>query len=210
MMNISNRLKTIADFVHPNASLFDVGADHGLLDIYLLLNHRVKSVIAVENKTNPYNSLKDALKNYPDAKALYSDGLDDLPNDITTIVLAGLGGHTIVDILKKNAHKLDNVEQIVVDAHRDLMLVREEIIKLGYLIEKEKIVYENKIYYFVISFIKGHQEYDDNVLEFGLNVKEDELFEQFRKERLERLYSICGKVKNDKKILDKIRRLENL
>ncbi len=209
-MNISNRLKTIASFINRNSSVFDVGADHGLLDAYLLNNNLVEKVVAVENKQGPYSSIKKVLSNYPNATALYSDGLNDLNSDSSCLILAGLGGHTIVDILYKNVDKLQNIEQIVVDAHRDTSLVRKEIIKLGYHIEKEKIVYENHIYYFVISFLKGIKEYNDDEIEFGYRIKEDKLFEQYKNQTLEKLYIVKQKTNDNAEVLNKIRRLENL
>ena len=59
--------------------------------------------------------------------------------------------------------------------------------KCGYHIEKEKIVYENGTYYFVMSFLKGQQSYSLSEYEWGYKIKEDPLFEQFRKDELETL-----------------------
>ena len=42
-MNISNRLKTIADMIDSNYHVIDVGCDHALLDIYLTLNKKISS-----------------------------------------------------------------------------------------------------------------------------------------------------------------------
>ena len=49
-MAISTRLKTIADFIEQNSIVFDVGADHGILENYLLDNNRIKKIYAIENK----------------------------------------------------------------------------------------------------------------------------------------------------------------
>ena len=48
-MNISNRLKTIADMIDGNYHVIDVGCDHALLDIYLTLNKKIKCT-AIDNK----------------------------------------------------------------------------------------------------------------------------------------------------------------
>lgn len=185
-MNISDRLLAIANMIHPNANVIDVGADHGYLEKYLLESGKVQSIFAVENKKGPFKTLKDNLKGY-DVQLSLSDGLDEMPSYVDTIVLAGMGGNLIVDILSKDPNKLTNIKQIVVDAHRDAELVRRKITALGYRIEKEKIVYENKIYYFIISFVKGMSAYKDIELEWGYNVNNDPLFSEFKAKELQRL-----------------------
>lgn len=216
-MVLSKRLKTVAELIHPGSSVFDVGADHGQLEKYLLDNKLVKKIIAVENKKGPYLQLKSNLKGYPQVDILLSDGITDLPKETNVIVLAGLGGLKIVDILVSNKEKLSSVEQIVVDAHRDITHVRKEITKLGFKIEKEAIVFEKDIYYFVISFLKGEAKYDEDVLEFGYQIKNDKLFpyykENFIKENELILSKLASSNKNEakiKEIEEKIRRIENL
>ena len=216
-MKISDRLFAVASFVKENANVADVGADHGLLEIHLISNKLVKSVFAIENKNGPFETLKNNLKDY-DVTLSLSDGISEIPDYIDTVVIAGMGGILISNILKAHKEKLNDVNQIVIDAHRDVELVRREVTKLGYYIEKEKIVYENGIYYFVISFLKGHKDYDESVYEWGYKIKDDPLFEQFRKEELiilsSNLINSRSSKRADSKSIEekeaKIRRLMNL
>lgn len=216
-MKISDRLFTVASFIKENANVADVGADHGLLEIHLISNKVVKSVFAIENKNGPFEILKNNLKDY-DVTLSLSDGISEIPDYIDTVVIAGMGGILISNILKAHKEKLNEVNQIVIDAHRDVELARREATKLGYYIEKEKIVYENGIYYFVISFLKGHKDYDESVYEWGYKIKDDPLFEQFRKEELtilsSNLINYRSSKRADSKSIEekeaKIRRLMNL
>lgn len=185
-MKISDRLVKIASSIRKDAKVADVGADHGLLEKYLIDNGVTNSIFAIENKRGPYEILKNNLKDY-DVTLSLSDGLEMLPDSCDTVVIAGMGGNLIIDILKKDVSKLENVNQIIVDAHKDIELVRREITKLGYKIDKENIVIENSIYYFVISFIKGLGVYDESVYEWGYQITKDPLFEQFRNKEIERL-----------------------
>ena len=216
-MILSKRLQTVADVIHKQFYVFDVGADHGLLEKYLLDNNLAEHVIAVENKIGPYKQLENNLKGYKNVTLLLSDGIKDLPIEVNVVVLAGLGGLKIVDILSTNKDNLKNVEQIVVDAHRDIPCVRKEIIKLGYKIEKEKIVYETNIFYFVISFIKGRAKYSDDEIEFGYEINKDLLFTSYKENYISENSEILNKIKISKKktvklneIEDKIRRIKNL
>lgn len=216
-MKISDRLKTIASFIKDGANVADVGADHGLLEIYLLEHKNVNSILAIENKSGPFNILKNNLLDY-DVKLSLSDGIEDIDDNVDTIVIAGMGGILITNILNSHKEKLINIKQIVVDAHRDNELVRREITNLGFYIEKEKIIYENGTYYFVISFLKGHKDYSDTEYEWGYNINKDPLFKQFKEEEIKTLslnlirYQRSEKATSEgiKSKEEKIRRLENL
>lgn len=216
-MKISDRLKAVASFIKENANVADVGADHGLLEIYLINEGRINSILAIENKSGPFSILKNNLKDY-DVKLSLSDGISNIDEAIDTIVLAGMGGILISSILNSHREKLTSIKQIVVDAHRDIKLVRENICKLGFYIEKEKIVYEKGTYYFVISFLKGHQNYSLSEYEWGYKIKEDPLFEKYRKEELDKLTKNLIKYRSSSKSTpigvkqkeEQIRRLEDL
>lgn len=217
-MKISNRLKTIGDFVPDNASIIDVGADHGLLEKYLLETKNIKNILAIENKIGPFNTLKSNVETLPHVKCLLSDGIEDITEDIDTIVIAGMGGNLILDILSKHPSKLKNVQHIIVDAHKDIELVRRGISNLGFTIAEEKITYENNIYYFIIHFVKGTKTLADIEYEFGYNIKSDPMFEKYQNEELKRLLFVLIKQKNAhridnesvKKLQDKIERLEQI
>lgn len=216
-MKISNRLKVIASFIEDNSNVIDVGADHGLLEIYLLEQNKVNSLFAVENKVGPYSILKNNLKDYNVTLSL-SDGISEMPEYVDTVVIAGMGGILISDILKAHKEKLTNVKQIVVDAHRDNRLVRETITNLGYYIEKEQIVFENNKYYFVISFLKGHKDYSEDELEWGYQTNKDPLFKDYKEHELNTLSINLVKYRSSEKATKvgietkerKIRRLTNL
>ena len=216
-MKISNRLKVIASFIKDNSNVIDVGADHGLLEIYLIEQKKVNSLFAVENKVGPYSILKNNLKDYNVTLSL-SDGISEMPEYVDTVVIAGMGGILISDILKAHKEKLTNVKQIVVDAHRDNRLVRETITNLGYYIEKEQIVFENNKYYFVISFLKGHKDYSEDELEWGYKTNKDPLFKDYKEHELNTLSINLVKYRSSEKATKvcietkeaKIRRLTNL
>lgn len=208
-MKISNRLVTIASFIKEGANVIDVGADHGLLEKYLLDHHMVNSILAIENKVGPFEILKNSLNGY-NVKLSLSDGIEKIDDSIDTVVIAGLGGNLIVDILNAHDDKLYNVKQIVVDAHRDVELVRREITKLGYYIEKEKIVYENNIYYFIISFLKGNKPLKDIEYEWGYKITEDPLFKSFKEDTLKRLtINLIAFKSSEKSSLEGIKAKEN-
>ena len=113
MIKISKRLETISNYVNDNSNIVDIGCDHGLLDIYLIQNKTNINIIASEINENALNNAKNNIKKYKlnnKIKTILSDGLDNInTNNIDTIIVAGMGAHTIVGILHKNIKKIKNI-----------------------------------------------------------------------------------------------------
>jgi len=170
-MFLSKRLAKIENMVPRNSIVADVGSDHGKLIISLFQNGIIDKGYAIENKQGPYDRLVKALeenKVIENVIPLFSDGISDLPNCVDTVVLAGMGGTTIVDILKAHTEKLEHVKTIIVDGHTAIPFLRSEISKLGYIIADEDIIEEDEVYYEIIKFIKGDIAfYGDKDIEFG-------------------------------------------
>lgn len=194
---LSKRLKTIYDMV-PFGTAIDVGADHGKLIIALANNNKISFGYAVENKLGPYNRLcqeikKNSINN--NILALLGDGIQCLKQyHVDTIIIAGMGGHLIIEILKKNADYLNDVSTIIVDSHNDIPYVRKEIVNFGFCIEDEKIIYEKKTYYEIIKFKKSNHVINltEEEYEFGpilMRFKSDAFTKKYQDE-LEQLGNI--------------------
>lgn len=207
-MKLSQRLLTIASLVKEGSVVADIGADHGLLSIYLIKNKIAKKVFAVENKIGPFSILEKNTKKYPQIKVSLSDGISEIPEEVDTVVIAGMGGILISDILIKNKEKLKHVQNIILDAHRDLELVRKTLNELGYHFEKEVLIKEG-VYYHVMNVSKGQTNTDDNDLEFGYRINNDPLFEEYRSHLLKQ-FERNYKLSNSLELKQKIERLKSL
>lgn len=153
-MAISKRLKTICELVTPNLGVADVGADHGLVEKYLLDNEITPYIVAIENKNGPFAILKNSLSSYENIRFSLSDGIEDIDEKVRVLIIAGMGGINIVNILNKNIEKLQNITQIIVDPHRDVLLVKDCVTNLGFKIDKEIELEDAKKKYTIISFKK--------------------------------------------------------
>ena len=197
-MNLSNRLKTIYKMV-PYSTVADIGADHGKLIISLFLDGVIEKGYAVENKKGPYDILVKALRENnleEDIVPLFSDGISELPSEVETIILAGMGGRTIIDILYAHKEKLKNVTTIIVDAHSLIPNVRRKINELGYVIADEKMVKEDNIYYEIIKFIKSDiATLSDKDIEFGpiLRNEKSMLFKEKYRSRIKEIDTLLAK-----------------
>ena len=169
-MKLSKRLQAIYDMV-PSGVAADVGSDHGKLIISLFEGGVISKGYAIENKKGPYTRLVKAIEDsgYQDhIIPMFSDGISELPKDVDIVILAGMGGINIIDILKAHLGKLKNVRTIIVDAHNAIPEMRKAVCKMGYIIADEDIVQDGGKYYEIIKFVAGECAYlDDADYEFG-------------------------------------------
>lgn len=176
MNKLSLRLETILSIVPTSDYIADIGADHGLVSIELIKRGIAKQVFAVENKKGPYTRLIENINNNNLSNRIstsLSSGISLLPFNITTVIIAGMGGKLICDILSSQIDKLENIEYLVIDAHSDLEELRKKVVSLGYEIIEEKIIYEDKVFYEIILFKKGIISYSDDEYRYGpLLIKE--------------------------------------
>ncbi|MDD4036396.1 MAG: class I SAM-dependent methyltransferase [Bacilli bacterium] len=199
-MNISKRLETIGKLVPENKKIVDIGCDHALLSIYIYLYKFPLKVIASDININALKQGKLNIKKYNlDNKIItkVGNGLETIKNeDIDTIIISGLGSKKIIDILNNDISLLKNVEYILVQPNNNVYQLRKAITQMGFYIETEKLIKENKIIYTIILFKKGIKKYNKNELYFG-----PILFNTYNKLFLE-LYN--QKIKKYTKIYNKI------
>ncbi|MBQ7467036.1 MAG: SAM-dependent methyltransferase [Clostridia bacterium] len=104
-MRALKRLIAIADLIDDAETVADIGCDHGYLGKMLVKSGKSKKIIAIDiNSQSLAKTEKLAKKCHIQDKieARLGDGLKPLQDGETdTVVIAGLGGHTIVDILKQ-------------------------------------------------------------------------------------------------------------
>ena len=192
MIKLSKRLRIIHDMV-PKSVVADIGSDHGKLMIALVESGIVTKGYAVENKEGPFERLRNNLIRYKvndKITPLFSDGIKDITRDVGTIVIAGMGGQTIVKILKAHPEKLISVQTIIIDAHTAVPLARKEICQMGFAIADEKIVKEDDIFYEIIKFIKADKAIiSDEDLEFGPILRQEKSA-TFKEKYQNRIYEI--------------------
>lgn len=184
-MNISNRLKTIADMIDSNYHVIDVGCDHALLDIYLTLNKKIKCT-AIDNKEKVINYSKENIEKYnltSKIELILNDGLENIKiHHDDVVVLAGLGTKTILNII---ANK--NIKHLIVQSNDDVYNLRYQLTKLNYKVIDEKIVYEKKKYYTIIKLEKGKAKYSKKELEYGpiLLKEKNKVFDKYLIKRID-------------------------
>lgn len=175
-MEISFRLNKIAEKVTTNGIVADIGTDHAYIPIFLYKNNKIKSAIACDiskgslQKAN-INISKYNLSNYIETRL--SNGLEKihLEDNVDTIIIAGMGGMLMIDILQKGIEIAKNCNKLILQPQKDIPEVRKFLHQNNFIIEDEDmIIDENKFYNIIVAinnFGTENQMFDYREYLFG-------------------------------------------
>ncbi|MCF0116850.1 MAG: SAM-dependent methyltransferase [Bacilli bacterium] len=156
---LSERLTKICSLVPSGVILGDIGSDHGYLIASLIKEGIISKGYACDNKKGPFKRLEETITTMSlndEVEITLSDGMSLLPSYVNAVAICGMGGDLIVNILKKDLTKLENIEYLIIDAHTCVDYIRKEICSLGFYIDDEIDLIEDKVYYQLIRFKKGN------------------------------------------------------
>lgn len=160
MIKLNKRLKVVASFVKRNAKVLDVGCDHAYLSIYLKETFKDIKVIASDINPEPLKFAKDNIKKYHlenMIKVQLNDGIKNISSDIDTVIISGMGGILISEIIN-DKDNLKNVKSLILSPNNEFERVRKMLNKIKYQIVKEKLVIENNKIYLVLESIPGKKK----------------------------------------------------
>ena len=167
---ISNRLKSLVKFVKRSDNAIDVGCDHALLDIYLVKNNIVNSIIVSDVSKNAIETGISNIKKYEvedKVEARCGYGLEVLKetDNVDTVIISGMGTNTIIDIFKNKY--LYNIKKLIIQSNKDYYELRRDVVKLGFVIENEEVIEDNEKVYINIVFKRGIKKYSLEELKYG-------------------------------------------
>ena len=158
-IQISRRLQSVAAFVQEGKRLADVGCDHGYIPIYLLQKKKIEKAIAMDINQGPLMRAKEhiqewGLENYIDTRL--SDGVKALkPNEVQSVVIAGMGGPLMEKILTEGNEVLQTVTELVLQPQSEIGHFRRFLIENGYEITHEEMILEDGKYYPIMRAVHG-------------------------------------------------------
>jgi len=162
-MNLSPRLKKIADFVPINSIVADIGTDHGYVPKYLIDKGISKLVIATDISRGSLQKTIDYIReeNLEDQiEARLGDGLEPiLPFQADTGVIAGMGGLLIVEILEKSMAVAKILNRLILQPMVGSVELRRFLHGAGFQIIDEDLVKEGDKYYEIIVAKVGLQKF---------------------------------------------------
>lgn len=156
MIPIDKRLKICAEMVMGKGIVCDIGTDHAYLPVYLVKNGKCKKAIAADINDGPLEYARQTVNKFECNEQITikkSDGLKSLDlSGISDIVIAGMGGETIADILRSEVRPLNGINFIFQPMTRSDFL-RKWLYKNGFEIVREEAVQSDRFVYTVINAV---------------------------------------------------------
>lgn len=175
----------------------DIGTDHGYLPIALVKGGKADKVYAMDVNQGPLDKAKANISEHGEKArviTILSDGLEHLPEDVGTVVIAGMGGMLIGRILGSETDKVNGLDTLILSPHLDETAMRRKIHELGWSIEEERMVKDNDKFYTVMCCVKGDEHYTEREYTYGkqLLMKKDPVWLDCMSSRLRKLEIIKG------------------
>lgn len=173
----SQRLRAIVDWLEPGSCLVDIGTDHAALPIALAEKGMFKRLVALDKNPGPLakaeaNILAAGLTDQ--VSLLLSDGLDqlDLQGD-EVLVLAGMGGYLISQILERGLDKIKLGQRLILQPNWTWLTLRHFLADHGFSILKERVVLDRgKLYSIIYSqYTAEPYQITDSEAFIGLNIE---------------------------------------
>ncbi|MFS1513509.1 tRNA (adenine(22)-N(1))-methyltransferase [Chengkuizengella sp. SCS-71B] len=165
MVIISKRLKRIADKILPDSKLADIGSDHALLPTYLAQKNQIQLAIAGEVNKGPYEAAKKQVENsnlQHKIKVRLGNGLEVLDKEeVDTIVIAGMGGGLITNILNQ-PFDYTGVNRLVLQPNVAEDKVRRWCIENQWKLIEEDILEEDRKIYEILVAERSEEAYEFN------------------------------------------------
>ena len=154
-MHISPRLCAIGRLISPGSRVADVGTDHGYLPVWLTQQGRCPFVIATDVATGPL----DAARRSADQAGITSgidfrlaDGLDAVrPDEVDTIIIAGMGGETMAGILYRAPWLKSEPYRILLQPQSKVPELIDFLSEEGYCLLDQHVAIEGRRHYIIFE-----------------------------------------------------------
>lgn len=150
-MELSRRLKAIADSVDKCKSVADIGTDHGYIPIYLVQKGVCERAVASDINKGPINKAKmnvgfEGLSSKIDC--YLGGGLAPLKvGEVDGVVMAGMGGNLTRDIILADLNKVKKYDFMILQPAQNPEVLREFLYNNEYEIIDEDLILDEGTYY---------------------------------------------------------------
>lgn len=153
-IRLSKRLALIASFIPKGSVLADIGSDHAHLPAYAYRQGWVKKAIAGEVREGPYRTALATTRSLGIEQAVsvrLGDGFQVIERgEADAIVIAGMGGELISEILERGEEKLTQDTTLILQPNIREAVLRAWLDRHGWAIVDEAILEEEHHIYEVM------------------------------------------------------------
>lgn len=167
-MHLSNRLDMCLQYTKGFIKLADIGTDHAMLPIAAVTYGYVHNALAIDNKLGPYLQAQTNIKKHGlthRITALLGDGLSNIDDDTDVVVISGMGGDLMANIMLENP--LRNVKRLILQPNRNVSIVRDILHQIEFKIVDEVVLEDQGKLYEIIIAEQGNEKLSDYEIAFG-------------------------------------------
>lgn len=163
---LTPRLSCIINYVNSDTAA-DIGTDHAYVSIELIRSGRANYVIASDVRKGPLDIAEANIKKYglsDRIKTRLGSGMSVLkPGEADTIIIAGMGGELICEILKADDITA-RASTLILQPMNAQYELRRYLIENGFTIEEENIENEGHRVYNIMLVKNGRQtDFNDDI-----------------------------------------------
>lgn len=182
-IKLTPRLAAVAALVDVCNVVADIGTDHGFLPTYLVQNEICKRAVASDINEGPLNSSVRTAQTYSVTDKLdfvCAPGLEGVkPGSVDTVVIAGMGGETIVDILSAASWVKGNRTNLVLQPQSKFELFEIYLNSNGFSVKKAILVKDAGRLYIAFSVQYTGEIINSDITYFAGYLKHDPLFTEY-------------------------------
>ena len=142
--------------------LADIGTDHGYVPIALVQEGKISKAIAMDINKGPLQRADEHIKKCgleDMIETRLSDGVAELKeNEADTILIAGMGGELVIQILSDGEAVCKKAKELVLQPQSDIDHVRRYLRENNYRIVDEDMVCEDGKYYPMMKVVPVEEE----------------------------------------------------
>ena len=165
-MRLSKRIHAIAEQVRTGDSAADIGTDHGYVPMLLIKSGRSPRVIMSDISEGSLAKAKETFRLCGLSERVsgedfrLGDGLVPIEaGEVDEIIIGGLGGHTIVDILGADKKKSRSYKRLILQPRKHSGALRYWLCVNGWDIVSEQLAEEGKFVCEIITASPSDKEY---------------------------------------------------
>ena len=216
--HLSKRLKAVVDMVSPGKGVCDVGCDHGYVSIELVKSNKAPFALAMDINEGPLMRAKEHIEEFGlhnKIKTRLSNGLEKYrPGEAKSLIIAGMGGPLIKDILSFNEEYTNDFDEYILSPQSCVDEFRSFLSDNNFRIIDEEMIFEDDKYYVIEKCVKSgdKQVMSTKELLFGpvLLKKKHPILLQFLQKEEKKVHDILCKLDTQTQTSDIIKRREDI
>ena len=185
-LRLNPRLQKIAELIPPCKSLADIGTDHAYIPLFAVLDGKAKRAVASDIKLGPVARAAENIKKFgleSEIIVRLGPGLATVsPDEAEVIVIAGMGGMLIADILEQAKEVVKSAKLLILQPMTAAMELRDYLGQNDFDAREEYLAAEeDKLYNIILAVPGGKTVYTEKerLLGKGLDKTSPELFPEY-------------------------------